>query len=452
MKALLHAAAIGFVAVHSALAADAGSLRDQLALAGKAGDAHAQIELIRRILEQSPSDASLKGRLAKLWLAVGDGDMAERLITGWPDVPPALKAHVQAEVLERRDGKRGEAIAILDTHLVGHPEDLETVRQLVRYLEAAGDQKRVIALLTETPGADADAELLVMRAVAKRNALDFDGALRDFAQAEQKDGENASVTANRAAFARLDAARKNIRPASAAIAADSRDAGPLISRAYWYLYAGMPGPALQDAEAALAIAPGSVAALLLSAQAQAALGKLSVRDAREKLEIDLSKAADPDALGRVFLHDTALAENPANASALAGRSAELAGIQQYLRALNDARAALRIAPDNGTAHLQKIVSLVRLDRRDEAAGALREFAAAKPAKDQLAAALSILADANFQASQFDWALDEINEAIALKPTPYYHKQRAAILARLDRGDEAQRDLAKADQMEKGNRR
>lgn len=450
MKALLHAAALGFVALQCSAAAV--PLRDQLALAKKDGDAHAQIELIRRILDGSPSDDSLKGELAKLWLAVGDYDMAERLIAGWQDVPPALKARVLAEVLDRRDGKRSEAIAILDRQLASQPEDLETVRQLVRYLNAAGEQERIITLLTKAPGADKDPGLLVARADAKRQALDFDGALQDFARAEHIDGENPAVTANRPAFARLATAVQNIRPATEAIAADSHDAGSLISRAHWYLYAGVPAPALQDARAALAIVPGSVAAVLVSSQAQAALGKLSFREARENLSVDLSKAVTPAELGRVFLQDSALAKNPGDAAALAARSAGLAGLQQYLLALNDAKAALRITPDNGTAHVQKILCLVRLDRRDEAAGAVREFAASKPAKDQLAAALSILAEANFQASQFDWALAGITEAIALTPTPYYFKQRAAILTRLDRSDEARRDLAKADQMEKGSRR
>ena len=46
------------------------SLRDQFALAKKDEDTHAQIELIRRILDEEPDDVELRERLAGLWLSV----------------------------------------------------------------------------------------------------------------------------------------------------------------------------------------------------------------------------------------------------------------------------------------------------------------------------------------------------------------------------------------------
>ncbi|HRJ70706.1 MAG TPA: hypothetical protein PLS03_00695 [Terrimicrobiaceae bacterium] len=451
MKALLHAAALGFVVVQVSFAADNSSLRDQLALAGEAADSHAQIELIRRILEQTPSDHALRGQLASLWLGIDDFAMTEREINGWPDAPASLRAQVLAEVLYRRDGKKAAAIAMLEERLAENPDDLETARQLAQYLNASGEQRKVIDLLMKTPGVGNDAELLVLRAGAKRSQMDFDGALKDFAQAEQTDPESSAVTSQRAAFERLATGLKNIRLASAAMKQHPGDAGPVISRAHWYLYAGVPAPALEDANAVLDKVPGSTAALLLSAQAQGAMGKLAFREARENLAIDLSKSLPLDALGRVLKYDLALLKNPGDAAALAGRSAELAGLQQDLLALKDADAALKIDAKNAPAHLERISALARLERRDDAAAALREFAAAKPAKALLATALSALTQANFRASQFDEALDDINQAISLKPAAPYYKQRAAILTRLDRSDEAAQDLARAAQLEKGTR-
>lgn len=430
----------------------ATDLRGQLKEAEEANDAHAQIELIRRILDQEP-DTDLREQLAELWLEVGDYEMAEQVVTEWKTVPAPVRAHVLAEVLYRRDEKPEEAIAILESYLAGQPGDLKIMRQLTGYLNATGQNKKVVELLTKTPGANKETDLLVMRANAKRRLLDLDGALKDFAEAEQSDPESSAVTSDRTAFERLKISVENIQIATAAMKEHPTDLGPVISRAHWYLYAGVSAPALKDAEAAQAMAPDSVAALLLMAQAKGSLGQLSQREAREKYELDISKSPPPlEALGRLLKYDVALLQNPREAAALAGRSAELTDIQQYQRGLSDANAALEIDPNNETAHFEKIYALVKLGQRDEAGGALRVFIAAKPAKDKLAGALSALTEASFGASQFEQALDYINQAITLKPTAYYYKQRAAILARLDRGEEAQKDLAKAQQLEKGGRR
>ncbi len=119
------------------------SLRDQLALAEKDEDTYAQIELIRRILDNEPGDEALRAELAELWLSVADFDMAEKTVQGWKSAPEALRASVLATVLYVRDGKKAEAVGLLEGFVVKHPEDLETTRQLVRYLDQMGEQKKI---------------------------------------------------------------------------------------------------------------------------------------------------------------------------------------------------------------------------------------------------------------------------------------------------------------------
>jgi Flp pilus assembly protein TadD len=53
------------------------------------------------------------------------------------------------------------------------------------------------------------------------------------------------------------------------------------------------------------------------------------------------------------------------------------------------------------------------------------------------------------ASQLDLALEFSDRAIKAKPEARYYKQRAAILQRFERFAEAQDDLSRAQQLEKG---
>ena len=431
------------------------SLRDQLALAEKDEDTHAQIELIRRILGEEPGDGELYERLAGLWLLVEDYDMAESTVREWTDAPESVRVRVFATVLFVRDQKKGEAVALLEGYLAGHPEDLEITRQLAGYLGGMGEDKKVVDLLTGAPGVEEDAGLLVSRALARRKLQDFAGALKDFAVADKLDSEDESVVINRPSFQRLRAALAGIDAAGAILAGKPDDLSALLSRAYWYLSTGFAsGPASEDAEAARSIDPKSVAALLLFAEASNQAGRLSARDALDKFEVDVSKPVPAlEVLDRLQRYDGQLAKDPKDKSALLARARELSdNAQQYLLAMRDAEAMLAIDPGSAKARASKISALVKLGRVEDAAAELRVLEAAKPPREVLAGSLSALVEAATGASQLDAALEYANRAIKAKPEAQYYKQRAVILQRLERYADAQADLSHAQQLEKAGTR
>ena len=199
------------------------SLRDQLALAEKDEDTHAQIELIRRILDEKPDDDELRERLADLWLSVEDYDMAESTVREWTDAPESVRVRVFGTVLFVRDQKKEEAVALLEGYLAGHPDDLEITRQLAGYLDGMGEDQKVVDLLSKAPGVEEDASLLVSRALARRKLQDFASALKDFAAAERLDSEDESVVRNRPSFERLRAALAGIDAAGAILAGKPDD-------------------------------------------------------------------------------------------------------------------------------------------------------------------------------------------------------------------------------------
>jgi tetratricopeptide (TPR) repeat protein len=428
------------------------SLREQLALAEKDEDTYAQIELIRRILEQEPRDTALRGRLADLWLSIDDLEMAESIVRDWQKAPAALRAQVLAAVLFVREGKKPEAVALLERYLAEHPEDLEMTRRLAGYLDKMGEQKKAVDLLSKAPGVQTDASLLVARAVARRSLQDFAGALRDFEAADRTDPENESVVNNRPSFDRLRTAVAGIRAASNVLAEQPRDSAALISRAYWYLSTGAAnGAAFNDAEAARNVDPHSVAALILFAEASSRTGRLSAKDAREKLEVDVSKPIPTlTVLDGLWRLDRQISKDPKDVSALLRRSVELReNAQQGLLALRDAQSALSLDPTRTTARAAKMSALAKLGKIEEAIAELRTVESTKSTPEVLAESLSGLAEAALGTSQLELALAFSDRAIAAKPQARFYRQRAAILQRLERYADSQEDLARAQQLETG---
>jgi tetratricopeptide (TPR) repeat protein len=429
------------------------SLREQLALAEKDEDTYAQIELIRRILEKEPRDAALRGRLADLWLSVDDLEMAASIVRDWRQAPAALRAKVLAAVLFVREGKKTEAVALLERYLTEHPEDLEMTRRLAGYLEKMGEQKKAVDLLGKAPGVETDAGLLVTRALARRNLQDFTGALRDFEAADRANPENEKVVSNRPSFDRLRTAVAGIRAASNVLAEQPGDSAALISRAYWYLSTGVANDAaFNDAEAARSATPNSVAALILFAEASNRTGRLPAKDAGEKLGVDVSKAIPTlTVLDNLWRQDRQILKDPKDLSALLRRSVELReNAQQWLLALRDAQSALSLDPLSAAARAAKISALAKLGKIEEAIAELKIAESAKPGPEALAESLSGLADAVMNTSQLELALAFSDRAIAAKPQARFYRQRAAILQRLERYGDSQEDLARAQQLETGS--
>jgi tetratricopeptide (TPR) repeat protein len=428
------------------------SLREQLALAEKDEDTYAQIELIRRILEQEPRDAVLRARLAELWLSVDDLEMSESIVRDWKQAPAALRANVLAAVLFRREGKKTEAVAVLERYLAEHPEDLEMTHKLAGYLEKMGEPKKAVDLLSKAPGVETDARLLVARALARRNLRDFASALKDFEAADRIDPEDESVKNNRPSFDRLRTAVAGIRAASNVLAEQSRDSAALISRAYWYLSTEVAnGVAFSDAEAARSVDPGSMAALILYAEAANRTGRLSAKEARETLGVDVSKPIPTlNVVDSLWRQDRQVSKAPKDVSALLRRSVELReNAQQLLLALGDAQSALSADPNSALARAAKISALAKLGRTEEAIAELKIVESAKASPEVLAESLSSLAEAAMGASQLELALAFSDRAIGAKPQARFYRQRAAILQRLERYTDSQEDLARAKQLDTG---
>ncbi len=417
--------------------APAATLRGQLAQAEKDEEVYSQIELIRRILDQEPGDAELQEQLVVLWTEVSDYDMAEAALKAWKDAPKAVVAAVTAEVLFQRDKKPAEAIALLEEFRKGDPDDIRITTQLAGFFREVGEPQKLVALLASAPGADEDADLIMMRAEARRTTADYPGALEDFGLAAKVDEETANRF--RPAYERLQAALPKIAEASKTLSRSPGDLTALVTRAYWHAVISEDKAAAADAAAAHKASPGSAAAAILLAR--------SFPSARAYGELAVDKGKplpSPQSLATLLQCDVALARNPRDAAALTARCFELNDSpQQYRLALADAAAILALQPANPEARVERIYALIRLNRVPEAAAEVLVLAKNNPPGDKLARAYGYLAEAALKDYQLDNALEYATRGLKAKPGAGLYKTRAAILQRLGRTSEANADLAEA---------
>lgn len=433
---------------------EGANLRDQLKLAEKEADRPAQIELIRRLLAAEPDDGDLRGHLLQLWLTEGDYDMAARTLDDWTTAPENVAVSARATIF-LAGGHEDDAIRVLETYHAKAPADLAITRQLTGYL--AGNPARQLSLLETAPGVAENPDLLVWRAFARLCLQDYAGALADFALADQIAPQSDVVANNRAEFDRVRIAAEGIRQASEQLALNPRDFSARTRRAYWHLSMGYRTTSLDkataDAEAALALAPGSSAARLMLATALVRSGKLTQNAALKKYGVDLSKSfIIPETLHQLIAEDLKLQKDPKDGNALTARANLLSHLPaQFQLALNDTNTALDLDPNNAAAAEERIYILVKTGKQDEAVSALRKLAATSPPPGILSAASLIVAGSYLQSNRYREALDFANEAISAKPTADAYKLRASVWVRMDRPEDAHADIAKATALQKNRR-
>lgn len=424
--------------------ASAATPREQLTLAAEAEDTYSQIELLRRILDNEPDDASLQEQLIRLWLQVGDPTMAETAVQAWKNAPAGFQTEIAAEVLFHRDKKPAEAIALLKAFHEKNPAEEPLTRQLVRFLTAQEEHHQIVALLETAPDISRQADLLLARARAKRATGDFAGALADFARVEAADREVALP--EKPSFERLQAALPSLQDAAARVAKNPDDFAALVDRAFLLQSVGAQGALVRaDLEQAWKAAPESSAARILYARSALAPDRV-----RAELQVD-TRAKEPprESIQRLLHLDQALVKNPRDAAALAQRAAELNSLPaQYELAIRDADAALAVQPGQATALIEKIFAQIKLGRTEGAAATVLVLEKSHPPPGDLADAYRLLAEGEMAASRLVPALEFATKGLKAQPSAALYRTRAAILLRLDRIAESNADLASAKKLGK----
>lgn len=428
---------------------DIGPLLAQLQLATGDDDTLARIELLRRILDAAPGDSASHALLIRLWIDIGDYDMAGATLAAWPDAPADLAAITRAKIQRFRNKDAAGAVRTLNEYLASAPGNIEAWKLLVDTLIASDDQAAALEALDALIKLEKTATALIQRANVKVALGDYPGAIADAEAAQALDADADIVKNSLPRFERLKETDAALPALDAAITKDPRDFAALVERAWWFLYGGVQKRTAADAGAALAVRPGSLAARILKFDALYGLGEIESWKARAEENVDVLKSIHLSTAQAIAACDTALAKNPGDAAQLRARAFALNEAEQYLLAQADAESALDLDPKNAKAALEGIFATAMLG--GDSAPLFRRLEAMKPAKSQLALANGYLAEMYFRQSNFALTLEFANRSLAAQETERFLRVKASVLQRLDRGAEAAAALKRADALKKKSR-
>ena len=416
----------------------------QIQMAHTDHDAPAEIELIRRWLDNHPDDAKARRQLVSLWLDISDYVMAEAALADWKNPEPGFEARTKARIALQRDEDIELALNILRERVKAKPSDRETRLLLAAFLARDGyrpEQLRVLdKLISDMPAAD----LLLDRALARRLLDDPARAVADARKAASLDPGSERIKNALPEFDRLAKALGEIARIEKGLKGEPASASLLFERSLWELYASIPTKAYVDVEAGLKIMPESVIGKIFRARAMVALGQIEPAKALRDLNIDVSKPLEtPEIFQGIFSADKMIAKDSKNPTAYVTRSFHLNHAGQFLLATADCRSALDVDPSNLDALNNATFASCKLGNLPAATAYAQKLESRNPPPDTLARVLGFLADTAFQRSNYSLAIEYADRSLAAKSAPATWKLKAAALTRLGRTPEAEAALKAA---------
>ncbi|TGU75215.1 tetratricopeptide repeat protein [Geomonas terrae] len=234
-----------------------------------------------------------------------------------PDDPVFLRGKIRAL---RELGYGTAARGTLQKARAAHPDDTGLLEEELWLIVASGDWQKLLRE-TEQPAArpDADADLLMLRALALRETGNSEGGIALFTRILKTEPENCVALTNRGRLlAKLGKKDEALTDLTAAIKTAAGHAEPLVARGRLLCAMGRYAEAEKDLTAGLALDPVNVAALLSRSEARFAAGNVS--GARSDVEVARKIAPKDQRVGTMTCR---VAQASGDVTALAGCAEEL---------------------------------------------------------------------------------------------------------------------------------
>lgn len=234
----------------------------------------------------------------------------------YPDDPVFLRGKIRAL---RELGYGAAARGALQKARAAHPDDAGLLQEALWLTVAAGDWQKLLRE-TESPAArpDADADLLMLRALALRETGDSEGGIALFTRILKAEPDDCVALTNRGKLlAKLGKRDEALADLTAALKTPGH-AEPLIARGRLLCAMGRHPEGEKDLTAGLALDPASVAGLLSRSEARLAAGNVS--GARSDLEVARRIAPRDPRVGTLTCR---VAQASGDVAALAGCAEEL---------------------------------------------------------------------------------------------------------------------------------
>ena len=429
-------------------------LREQLKKAQDAENKPAIIELSRRIVAITPNDTATWDTLAQTQLESEEFDDLERTLDAWQRASKRSQAAIEdfrgGLCFKRKDYQCAEKhwLAFIATK----PPRADAATDYDNLAEICAAQSRWAdhaAYRAKAIAAQDTAARRVLRAVAFLRLRNWGAAYADMAKANKMDATNPQVKEWLPEFERLQKFLPQIKALDAQIAKSQNDpalAGLLLERARVLILAGRPLLAIEDAERAFKLQPGSMRARIQLAEALLDAGK--AEDAA-KLEVDRylrrgeDKHVSDEALRELGRLDARLSADPKDADALVARAKILRDLRQFTLALADANAALAINDKSAAAHFEAAQDLDGLDQQKEALSHARIATELDPQNSNIWFLRGVL---ERQRADFTGAVASQTRSIEIDESLVALAEREQCQRRIGKTAEADADLRRIQQL------
>ena len=433
-------------------AEDLKDLRSQLAEAVEAGDKPAVVELGRRITASEPGDHNAWERLVSAQIELGDLDRAEASLEEWSKragKPPAAIDDFRGDIFVRR-----KDYAIAERHwlafLARKPSRLNAAAMYQKLADLNRTQERwdnVAAYLAKAITAEDSAGRRAERAIALLHLRQWDAAFSEISKATRLDATDAAVKDALPRFERLQPVLPRLKALDGQLAKAPNDAAALLDRARFLTLAELPDVALDDCRQAMSLQPGWMRPRIQAADALLAAKRTDdavALQVNQKLTRSQNGHVSDQALRELAAEDIAISANQSAADALVSRSKTLRGLQQFTLALADAKAALAINDQLGSAHCEASLSLTELDQTKEASAHAVRATELEPNNAGIWFARGKI---EAQRADFAGAISSLTRSLDIQESVPALQERENAARRLGRREQADADLARIRQLE-----
>lgn len=423
---------------------DLKDLQKQLAVAEQPENADnaAIAEICRRIVEIDPANHEAWEKRVRALLALNDLPQMKKALDEWDQPGHGITAASIDLTGDLANAQKNydSALSHWMDYVKRQPRAIDTWKKIDQLQELQKRWDKAAEALSKVISIEDSAESRVARARCSIKLRKWDDARADFKKANALDATNEELKTELPKFEQLDKALPKIKDLDRKIAAAKPpQANLVLDRGLVFHGAGLDDLALEEAEAALAVAPKSRRAVLQKAQAiTAAVPSKEQTEELAKLRIIIkNNKFSETALQKIGALDAQIEAKPDDAALLTSRARECSDIEQYGLAEDDALAAAKLDPQSADALVELAFAAMKLGDTPRAKA---DFVLATHLDPKNAVAWRSLGELAMDRADYPAAIEDFSRSLELHESPLVLQKREQCYRNSGHAKEADEDL------------
>ncbi len=395
-------------------------------------------QIARSALELAPDDNSAWDRLAQAQFGRRDLKRVKQTLAAWRRAVPHPSAKVDEYNGDAAYYEHDVPLALQSwkVALQADPQNIRLLEKIARAHEAQGQWRESETAWGTLLQIEDNVAAFVHRAIARRHLHRWVEAQADLHRAEEIAPSDPEVRNWSKRFAKLSKFVAGIRDLDAQLAVSPKDAALLGDRALLFLRGEDWELALEDSEAAAALAPWAMRPKLFKGMALIGLGQVDEAKkipVRKSLRLEL---LSPEFLETISRLDSEISAERKNAELYAARAWQLNEIGQPALALQDAETAVQLDAGSAAAHAEESYALMKVGK---GADSFEQIKRATELDPNSAAAWNYRGELEMTRDEYGAAIDSFTRALSINKSAEALEQRAECYLRLGLTAEADAD-------------